>query len=581
MKMTKMIEEQAKVVLVVGKILNKRIRESARKRVLENDLLRAQLDEEARVTDNEVTAIVASVTALAGRVAMNEQIDDAQDAELTALTDRIEGVEARALVPGPKGDKGPAGPAGPAGTPGRNGSVVYVGGGSSSAGGTTEVLAGTGIQTSGTTTQVTVTNTGVTNLTGIGVSLSASTGDVTITAPTVSAGTGINVSGSQTTSLTVTNAGVTSIVAGTGVTVSASTGAVTVNASASTTFDAPGSSAVADTVSAGSSTSAARADHRHGRESFATPGSSAIGDAAASGSASTLARSDHVHGREAFANPVASAPGDTMAPGVASTVARSDHKHAREALGVTSIVAGTNVTVSDATGAVTVNAPAFATPGSSAIGDAAASGSASTIARSDHVHGREAFGTPVVVNAQTTALATGSLTTVARSDHVHTVSGVPVLLGTVTLAATASSITFSSIPQTSKHLIIYGAWASNRAGQVGDTAGLRFNGEAGLHYYSSSGSLQSFGDIGNPMGATAMGGNVGFAHINVFIPAYTTTSRKQSVGIGAGATNTTFGQTVNTYSGIFNKTDAITSVQVVVFYGLFTVGTSLQLWGYG
>src|SRR5581483_11031011 len=77
--------------------------------------------------------------------------------------------------------------------------------------------------------------------------------------------------------------------------------------------------------------------------------------------------------------------------GSATTVARSDHRHGREA---------------------------FGTPGSSAVGDAAANGSATTVARSDHQHGREAFGTPGS-SALGDAPAQGSAPTVARSDHVH------------------------------------------------------------------------------------------------------------------------------------------------------------------
>jgi len=61
------------------------------------------------------------------------------------------------------------------------------------------------------------------------------------------------------------------------------------------------------------------------------------------------------------------------------------------------------------------------------------------------------FGTPVVVNGQTTSLATGSLTTLARADHVHTMSNVPVLLASSTLGSAAASITFSSIPQGYPH----------------------------------------------------------------------------------------------------------------------------------
>lgn len=65
------------------------------------------------------------------------------------------------------------------------------------------------------------------------------------------------------------------------------------------------------------------------------------------------------------AAPAASAVADTQAAGTATTLARSDHRHAREAFGL---------------------------PAASAPGDAQAAGVATTVARSDHVHAREAAG---------------------------------------------------------------------------------------------------------------------------------------------------------------------------------------------
>ena len=82
-------------------------------------------------------------------------------------------------------------------------------------------------------------------------------------------------------------------------------------------------------------------------------------------------------------------------------------------------------------------AVSYATPGSSAVGDPATVGSQSSVSRSDHVHGREAFGTPSalpVSQAQTPGVAT----TISRSDHQHAMpgSGTP---GAVTGGASASA----------------------------------------------------------------------------------------------------------------------------------------------
>ena len=67
--------------------------------------------------------------------------------------------------------------------------------------------------------------------------------------------------------------------------------------------------------------------------------------------------------------------------------------------------------------------PTAGTPSTSLVGDTATSGSSNNVARVDHKHAREGFGSPVSagpVNADGTAI------TVARSDHKHA-GGVPIL----------------------------------------------------------------------------------------------------------------------------------------------------------
>lgn len=87
---------------------------------------------------------------------------------------------------------------------------------------------------------------------------------------------------------------------------------------------APGNSAVGDSAAAGSALTAARVDHRHGRESFATP-AIVLGTAAAAGSAATPIRSDATI--LAF-DSTAPANIGAAAAGAASVAARRDHVHA-------------------------------------------------------------------------------------------------------------------------------------------------------------------------------------------------------------------------------------------------------------
>jgi len=143
-------------------------------------------------------------------------------------------------------------------------------------------------------------------------------------------------------------------------------------------------------ASAGVSTDAARADHKH-NVSTAVAGSILPDDAAAEGTATSLARSDHRHSIAADA-PGSIQPDDAASEGVAASFARSDHKHAIAA----------------------------AAPGTIAIGDAAAEGASTSFARADHSHALPVPAAPADVTKA--AASAGAATTVARADHKHDVT---------------------------------------------------------------------------------------------------------------------------------------------------------------
>lgn len=100
-----------------------------------------------------------------------------------------------------------------------------------------------------------------------------------------------------------------------------------------------------------------------------------------------------------YGSPGNSAVGDAASDGAATSLARSDHSHGREGFGA---------------------------PGSSAVGDAVANGVATTVARSDHKHGREGFGAVTAETSFGQASANGAATTLARSDHTHGTPANPV-----------------------------------------------------------------------------------------------------------------------------------------------------------
>jgi hypothetical protein len=198
---------------------------------------------------------------------------------------------------------------------------------------------------------------------------------------------------------------------------------------------------IGQAAAVGTASTPARADHVHPLATAGTPGASAVGDNAATGSATTFAASDHKHGREAFAAPAAATTyGLAAVTGSAATLAHSDHTHGTPGLTTTAPAATLGIGTAAALGAAALPALAdhvhpvagAATPTTSAVGDAAATGNATTFAASNHTHGREGFGGVTALSAFGTSSANGSATTISHSDHIH---GAPALPTATTGAA--------------------------------------------------------------------------------------------------------------------------------------------------
>jgi len=579
------------------------------------DGLRADLETVQAVTSaidaahgetRELTAGQAQeLVRIAQRLTANEAVDARQDGTLSDVLDRVDVLEATAPVPGPKGDRGekgdrgPAGPRGAMGPPGISGSG---GSGSGGSGAINSVIASSGLSVTG-TSDLTITNIGVRSLTVSGLTVSASTGDVTLTAPTISGGTGVTVSGTGTTSITVSATGVNSVTAGTGINVSGTT-ALTVSATGVQSLTAGNGITVSGTTTPTVSASLA-AGTGIGISGTTTLSVSNTGVTSLAGTGVTVSAST---GAVTITAPVvAGGTGISVAGSQTTSLSISNS-------GVTSIVAGTNVSVSGATGAVTVNAPAFATPGSSAVGDSAAAGTATTVARSDHTHGREAFatpgasavadtasagsattvarsdhrhsreafGTPGAVTGGATA-ASGSATTLARSDHVHSTASLPVLLASTTLGSTTASVTFSSIAGTYKHLNIVVSCRSTSTFAGGyDVIVARFNGDTGSNYYSTYDNTVAYtylaiATIHNSQNFIYSNA-LGMAECNVgrYTAAYYKVGRSLWGNPNSNTTNSLY-QSV--YAYMWKSTAAITQVDVFLQTGSFAAGSQIDLYG--
>jgi hypothetical protein len=223
--------------------------------------------------------------------------------------------------------------------------------------------------------------------------------------------------------------------------------------------------------------------------------------------------------------------------------------------------------------------PGSAIAGASAVGDTAATGTATTVALSDHRHSREAFGTPGAVTGNATA-ASGSATTLARSDHVHSTASMPVLLASTTLSSDTASYTFSSISSSYTHLELRSAARSDMSGAT-DFIGTRFNGDTSSNYRTVTDATSTRNYLIAIHGAT----NGYASHLApsvLIINKYNSNTYKHLLGVWACNLDTTANNLGNgNWHGVWMNTSAITSITLVPANGTnFKSGSTFQLYGY-
>ena len=141
-------------------------------------------------------------------------------------------------------------------------------------------------------------------------------------------------------------------------------------------------------------------------------GTIAVGDASAVGTGDAFSRDDHRHALPAPGLPAAQVIGAGTA-GVSAKVAREDHVHPEAAIAPLAHAS----THAPQTGSDPL---ATATAGAIAVADTAATGTADSLARSDHRHSLAA---PALPAAQVIGAGTAGVSAkVAREDHVHPMS---------------------------------------------------------------------------------------------------------------------------------------------------------------
>jgi len=149
---------------------------------------------------------------------------------------------------------------------------------------------------------------------------------------------------------------------------------------------------------------------------------------------------------------------------------------------------------------------------------------------------------------------------------------------TYTLSSAQTTVTFSSIPSTYKHLQIRGFWKGNRATYPVSGTNMNFNSDTGSNYAAhnliGTGSVAQAGGAGSQ--STIDCGQPGtsvtnFAASIIDILDYSSTSKYKTARILAGldlnGTVAGYGGAVGIYSGVWLNTAAITSISFNVSDG--------------
>ena len=171
------------------------------------------------------------------------------------------------------------------------------------------------------------------------------------------------------------------------------------------------------------------------------------------------------------------------------------------------------------------------------------------------------------------------------ANPTMTLIGSPITVG----SGGASSVTFSSIPNTYTDLCILLSLRNNRTGFDRSTTTMRLNGDTGSNYstrtvYAADGSVGSdstsgtYGTIGNSNSANNNANT--FTPFTIYIPNYAGSNAKSfSVDYAQESTTTTW--VVQMVAGLWNQTSAITSITLgdLVISSSFVQYSTFYLYG--
>ena len=176
------------------------------------------------------------------------------------------------------------------------------------------------------------------------------------------------------------------------------------------------------------------------------------------------------------------------------------------------------------------------------------------------------------------------------SGHLFTDTGVMFPIGMVSVgSAGASTVSFSSIPSTYKHLQVR-ALIRGTASASAINAGVQFNSDTGSNYsyhelYANGTSAQAGGGAtqtkfylhGNAPAATALANSFGVAVMDIL--DYTNTSKYKTARCLNGMDVNGSGGYILVDSGNWQNTNAISSIQITPNSGNFAQYSQFALYG--
>jgi len=167
------------------------------------------------------------------------------------------------------------------------------------------------------------------------------------------------------------------------------------------------------------------------------------------------------------------------------------------------------------------------------------------------------------------------------------------LIESVTLASTAATITFSSIPQTYTDLVLHISDHINEASTTQYYNYVRLNGNSSAVYYNvalyvrnstvlsieDADQTKFFDDPYSTLGASAAAAT--FTNKEIYIPKYTSSTEDKVVKMDYSLVNGAVAQSdLGMQAGLLNSTAAVTSITLLNFStGVFNVGTTANLYG--